>query len=58
MATKTFEYPSKRNPDDVHTVTVGDDGRLTCSCPGFTHRQACWHCDAAKERLAVEQDGQ
>lgn len=53
---RTMEFKSKREGVEPHVVTVQDDGAAVCSCPGFTHRQACWHVTEAKERIALEQE--
>lgn len=32
-------------PDATYTTSLGRDG-WSCTCPGFTHRKVCRHCDA------------
>lgn len=52
---QTWTWPSKSSPGTTHITTRHDDGRLTCTCPGFTGpRHRCWHVEAASGELGYD----
>ena len=45
---KTITHASNSRPGVEYTTTIDDDGRCTCTCPGFVYRQKCRHVAEAK----------
>jgi hypothetical protein len=52
MSTQTFPFPS-RSSNATHTVTVGANGHLVCTCPGFRSPSKCWHVREVAEKLGL-----
>lgn len=50
---RIFQFPSKSSTS-VHTTTVHDSGRITCSCMGSRH--GCWHMVEAKKLADAGQE--
>ena len=38
---KTYKIPGSGN--NVYTITISENSKITCSCPGFTFRRSCKH---------------
>ena len=36
-----------------HTVAIGADGTITCTCDGFKYRKRCWHTKMLREHLGI-----
>lgn len=47
---KTGTFPSSSG-HEIHTWTLHDDGRLTCTCRGFRTPSKCWHV----KKVAVDE---
>lgn len=47
----TIAVPSASAPDTWHTLTIFDDGVITCSCKGYTYRHTCRHTREEAARL-------
>jgi hypothetical protein len=50
---KKFDFPSRSNPIESHTVTLHDGERLTCTCRGFRTPNRCWHVKKVAEDLGL-----
>ena len=38
---KTYKIPGSAG--NVYTITITENSKITCSCPGFTFRRSCKH---------------
>ena len=55
---RVWTWPSKSSPGTTHTTTLDDQGRQTCTCPGFTGpRHRYWHVAVASGELGYDPDG-
>lgn len=52
MTQQTFKFPS-RSSDAEHTVTVGANNHMHCTCNGFKSPSKCWHVREVSERLNI-----
>ena len=43
MTVRTFEIPSKSDPNLVHIVKLNTNDELSCDCKGFQYGGKCWH---------------
>ena len=43
---------SRSNPGQYHVVQKDGEGRLYCSCIGWTTRRKCWHVTRIEDWLA------
>lgn len=50
---RTWIFESRTNHHVKYTVMNGSDG-LWCDCPGFQHRESCWHVQKAYGQLEYE----
>jgi len=51
MTTKTFDIPSKSDPNKTYQVTQHIDGTWECECKGYEFRRNCSHIEKAKGML-------
>ncbi len=49
-----YRTRSRSNPRERHSLVVGPDGIIGCSCDGFYYRESCKHVEQLKNRLARE----
>jgi Fanconi anemia group M protein len=50
---RSWQVPSESRPGVEYTVTLGDEGTWSCTCPHFTYRRAeCKHILKVKEGLS------
>ena len=49
-----YRTRSRSNPRERHSLVVGPDGGVACSCSGFYYRGSCKHAEQLKNRLARE----
>ncbi|MFZ8856848.1 MAG: SWIM zinc finger family protein, partial [Candidatus Caldarchaeales archaeon] len=50
--------PSETKPGVEYTVTLGDDGTWSCTCPHYKYRSAeCKHILKVKEGLSAPRAG-
>ena len=54
MSVQTFKFKS-RSEDTEHTVTVGANGHLHCTCRGFKTPSRCWHVRDVADQLGLPQ---
>lgn len=40
--------PSKSTPGKTYVTIRTGEGKVSCTCPGWTYRYRCWHTDAVK----------
>lgn len=52
MSIQTFKFPS-RSDEGEHTVTVGANNHVSCTCRGFRSPSKCWHVREVAERLGL-----
>ena len=45
FAIKLREFPSLSQPGHHHHVHLDSDGRVGCTCSGWTFHRHCWHVD-------------
>jgi len=38
---KTYKVPGSGN--NVYTITISENSKINCTCPGFTFRRSCKH---------------
>jgi Fanconi anemia group M protein len=51
---RSWRVPSESKPGVEYTVTLGDDGSWSCTCPHYTYRHTeCKHILKVKERLSA-----
>lgn len=49
---KTVSTFTSRTSDKRYSVVLDrKSGRVTCTCPGFTHRGKCWHQTRVVDRI-------
>lgn len=46
------EYESKSRHGVWYKTFIWPDGRVSCSCPGFTNQGKCWHADQQRAKRA------
>ncbi len=49
------DFPSKSNPAKSHTVSIDENGELSCSCPAWTFKRS--DVRTCKHVQMVEADG-
>jgi len=50
------EFRSNSNPNIVHEVRIGSDGKMYCSCRGWRTHKHCWHLDKVKAKEQREKE--
>lgn len=53
-----FDYLSSSDDSITHVVRIYADGKVSCSCRGFTTPNKCWHAKDAAAKLGRELDVQ
>jgi uncharacterized Zn finger protein len=55
---RSWRVPSELRPGVEYTVTLGEDGTWSCTCPHYTYRRAeCKHILKVKKGLSAPRAG-
>jgi hypothetical protein len=49
---RRFRYASRSSKGVVHITTAHDDGRIVCTCRGYSTPNRCWHVKRVAELVA------
>ena len=56
--TQVATFPSSSDPTKTHTVSVDEQGNLSCSCPAWVFKKrsggnrTCWHVEEVERQQA------